>query len=101
MDLSKQKELQSALESGLVQQYGKGVSGLNGFMRNVAKYGLGATIGGALAVGTSANAAIDVSGVVDSFVTDGTTAITAIGVGLITLAGIAIVFKWVKAAFFS
>lgn len=63
-------------------------------------YGTGAVVGAAL-VTTSANAAIDVSTVVDSFVTDGTAAITAIGIGLITLAGIAIVFKWVKAAFFS
>lgn len=69
-------------------------------LKNRRVYGTGAVVGAAL-VTTSANAAIDVSGVVDSFVTDGTAAITAIGIGLITLAGIAIVFKWVKAAFFS
>lgn len=66
-------------------------------------YGTGAVLGAAL-VTTTANAAegaINVQPIIDQFVGDGTTAITAIGIGLITLAGIAIVFKWVKAAFFS
>lgn len=69
-------------------------------VQNVSKYGVGAVLSTALVASSGANAAIDVSGTVDKFVGDGTTAITAVGVGLITLAGIAIVFKWVKAAFF-
>lgn len=70
------------------------------FLKDRRVYGTGAVVGAAL-VTTSANAAVDVSSVVDTFIADGTSAITAIGIGLITLAGIAIVFKWVKAAFFS
>lgn len=49
---------------------------------------------------SSANAAVDVSSAVSTLVSDGTTAISAAGVGLITLAGVAVVFKWVKASFF-
>lgn len=52
-----------------------------------------------LAAGAS-QAAIDVSAATGSLVTDGTSAITAVGLALITLAGVAVVFKWVKAAFF-
>lgn len=70
------------------------------FLVNCRTYGLPVVLSASALGATSANAAIDVSGVVDSLVTDGTTAITAVGVGLLTLAGIAIVFKWVKAAFF-
>lgn len=68
-----------------------------------SKVGLGAILTTAL-VSTGANAAeggVDVTAIVKQFVGDGTTAISAVGVGLLTLAGIAIVFKWVKAAFFS
>jgi hypothetical protein len=36
-----------------------------------------------------------------SFLTSGTTAIGAIGVALISLAGIAVVYKWAKGMFFS
>lgn len=68
----------------------------------VKKYGVPAVVGGALLASTGAHAegGIDVSGVVSTLVSDGTTAISAVGVALITLAGVAIVFKWVKAAFF-
>lgn len=71
-------------------------------MQNVKKHGLvtAVTVPAIVAAG-SANAAIDVSSTVSTLVGDGTTAISAVGVGLITLAGVAIVFKWVKAAFFS
>lgn len=69
---------------------------------NIKKYGLVTAVTvPVLTLANSANAAVDVSSTVDTLVADGTTAITAVGVGLITLAGVAIVFKWVKAAFFS
>jgi hypothetical protein len=51
-------------------------------------------------VSVQSNAAIDVSPAVTALVTDGTEAISLIGGGLITLAAVAIVFKWAKAAFF-
>jgi hypothetical protein len=53
----------------------------------------------AMVVGT-ANAAVDVSGPVTAFTTDGTAAITAIGAAMLTLAGIAVTYKWAKATFF-
>lgn len=70
--------------------------------QNVKKYGLvtGVTVPLLVAAG-STNAAIDVSASVDTLVKDGSVAIAAVGMGLVTLAGVAIVFKWVKAAFFS
>lgn len=67
--------------------------------RNLTTYGLGAVASTALM--TNTNAAIDVSAAVTALTTDGTTAITAVGTALLALAGIAVVFKWVKAAFFS
>lgn len=67
--------------------------------QNVKKYGVGAVASAALL--TNANAAVDVSAVVGTLTTDGTAAITAVGTGLLALAGVAVVFKWVKAAFFS
>lgn len=70
--------------------------------QNVKKYGVVSALTVPLIVAAgSTNAAVDVSATVGTLVSDGTTAITAVGVGLITLAGVAIVFKWVKAAFFS
>jgi len=45
-------------------------------------------------------AAIDVSAATTSITTDGTAAITAVGGALIGLAGVAVVFKWVKGAIF-
>lgn len=71
-------------------------------VKNVKKYGLvtAVTVPAILAA-NSANAAIDVSSTVSTLVSEGSIAISAVGVGLITLAGVAIVFKWVKAAFFS
>lgn len=68
--------------------------------QNLSKYGVGAVASAAL-IGGNANAAIDVSGVVGDLTTDGTAAITAVGTALLALAGIAVIFKWVKAAFFS
>lgn len=57
------------------------------------------TIGLATAV-SPAMAAIDVSGATTALTTNGTTAIETVGTALLTLAGIAVVFKWAKAAFF-
>jgi hypothetical protein len=47
-----------------------------------------------------AYAAIDVTSATTAITTDGTAAITAIGGALIGLAGVAVVFKWVKGAIF-
>lgn len=69
------------------------------FLAAVRKYGLGAAVSAALV--TNVNAAVDVSSTVTQLTTDGTSAITAVGTGLLALAGVAVVFKWVKAAFFS
>lgn len=69
-------------------------------LKNCAKYGVLPVASTALLT-SNANAAIDVTAIVDGFVADGTGAITAVGTGLLTLAGIAVVFSWVKAAFFS
>lgn len=82
-------------QNTLVVQEKRGVLTL----RNVSTYGLGAVA--ATALTSNANAAIDVSGPIAALTTDGTTAITAVGTALLALAGIAVVFKWVKAAFFS
>ena len=69
--------------------------------QNVSKYGVGAVAFAALVGGSNANAAVDVSAIVGDLTTDGTAAITAVGTALLALAGIAVIFKWVKAAFFS
>ena len=54
----------------------------------------------ALAASVPSFAAVDVSSATTSITTDGTAAITAIGSALIGLAGVAVVFKWVKGAIF-
>ena len=87
------------LEQGLKNKYGTGKTAFKAFLKDARVYGLGATLGGALAA-SNANAAIDVSSVVGDLTTDGTAAITAVGTALLALAGIAVIFKWVKAAFF-
>ncbi|HFG4505293.1 TPA: major capsid protein [Acinetobacter baumannii] len=68
-------------------------------LTNVQRFGVGAAVGAALI--TNANAAVDVTAPVATLTTDGTAAITAVGAALLGLAGVAVVFKWVKAAFFS
>ncbi|AMM29579.1 MULTISPECIES: major capsid protein [Acinetobacter] len=68
-------------------------------LANVQRFGVGAAVGAALI--TNANAAVDVAAPVATLTTDGTAAITAVGAALLGLAGVAVVFKWVKAAFFS
>lgn len=69
--------------------------------QNLSKYGVGAVASAALVGGSNANAAVDVTAIVGDLTTDGTAAITAVGTALLALAGIAVIFKWVKAAFFS
>ena len=69
--------------------------------QNLSKYGVGAVASAALVGGSNANAAVDVTEIVGTLTTDGTAAITAVGTALLALAGIAVIFKWVKAAFFS
>jgi uncharacterized membrane protein len=54
----------------------------------------------ALLVAGASQAAIDLGTTTTALVADGTSGITAVGTALITLAGIAVVFKWIKAAFF-
>lgn len=70
------------------------------FVQNAKTYGVGAAIGGAMAVAPSAQAAIDVSAATGAITSDGTSALTAVGGALLGLAGLAVVFKWAKAAFF-
>lgn len=53
----------------------------------------------ALLAGAS-QAAVDVSAATTALTTDGSAAISLVGNALITLAGIAVVYKWVKASFF-
>lgn len=48
----------------------------------------------------SSHAVIDVSAAVTQVTTDGVAAITAIGGAMLILSGVAIAFKWAKAAFF-
>ena len=91
---------QLQLEQGLKNKYGTGKTAFKAFLKDARVYGLGATLGGALAA-SNANAAVDVSATVSSLTSDGTAAITAVGTALLALAGIAVIFKWVKAAFFS
>ncbi|WP_422450444.1 MULTISPECIES: major capsid protein [unclassified Endozoicomonas] len=52
------------------------------------------------AMASSAFAEIDVSAATTALTTDGSAAITAVGTALVGLAGIAVVFKWVKGAMF-
>ena len=100
MNLSNMQEMEKALSEGVKQKYGTGKNGFKAFLKDARTYGLGATLGGALAA-SNVNAAVDVSATVASLTSDGTAAITAVGTALLALAGIAVIFKWVKAAFFS
>ncbi len=54
---------------------------------------------GSLVAGAS-QAAVDVSAAATTFLTDGTAAVSAIGAAMITLAGVAVTYKWAKATFF-
>ena len=70
---------------------------------NVAKYGFLPVASVALAPSAFAadGTGIDVTSIVSTFKTDITTAVSAVGMALLAVAGVAIVFKWVKASFFS
>ncbi|WP_228157528.1 major capsid protein [Acinetobacter sp. AM] len=68
-------------------------------LHNVSKFGLGAVVSTALV--NPAFAAVDVTAPVGQITTDGTSVITAIGTALLGLAGLAVIFKWAKASFFS
>lgn len=91
---------QLQLQQGLKNKYGTGKTAFKAFLKDARVYGLGATLGGALAA-SNANAALDITAPISTLTIDGTTAITAVGTALLALAGIAVIFKWVKAAFFS
>jgi hypothetical protein len=56
--------------------------------------------GATVLAANTASAAIDVTAATTAITTDGTVAITAVGGALIGLAGVAVVFKWVKGAIF-
>ncbi len=88
-------EIKPQQAQAVKQHYGSA----SNFMGAVKKYGLTAALSAAMV--SNANADVDVTGIVGQLTTDGTTAITAVGSALLALAGIAVVFKWVKAAFFS
>lgn len=60
----------------------------------------GVALATGLALTSPAFAVIDVTAATTSITTDGTVAISAIGGALIGLAGVAVVFKWVKGAIF-
>ncbi|RBM38903.1 major capsid protein [Vibrio tarriae] len=64
------------------------------------KYMTRAVALGSAVVASASHAAIDVAAVTGQITSDGTTAISAIGVAMLTLAGIAVVFKWSKASVF-
>lgn len=66
--------------------------------RNAQRAGV---MAGGLAAAGIASAAIDITAPLSALTTDGTAAISAVGMVLIGLAATAIVFKWVKAAVFS
>lgn len=66
--------------------------------KSIAKKVALATV--AVVVASPAFADIDVTAATTAIGTDGTAAITSIGTALIGLAGVAVVFKWVKAAVF-
>lgn len=68
-------------------------------LKNVSRYGVGAVVSAGLI--TPAFAEVDVAAPVAQITSDGTSVITAIGTALLGLAGLAVIFKWAKAAFFS
>jgi hypothetical protein len=63
---------------------------------------LGRFLAGSVAVlsAEASHAAFDVSAAVTTLTTDGTSAITAVGGAMISLAALAAVVRWAKAAFF-
>lgn len=64
------------------------------------KYMIRALALGSVVVASASHAAIDVAPAVTQISTDGGMAITAIGGAMISLAAVAVVFKWAKASIF-
>lgn len=64
---------------------------------------IGLLAGTMLTIGAASaqESAVDISAVVSSFQSDATVAIAAIGIAMVTLAGIAVTYKWIKGTFFS
>uniref|UniRef100_A0AAU8B606 Uncharacterized protein n=1 Tax=Dulem virus 60 TaxID=3145771 RepID=A0AAU8B606_9VIRU len=99
--MQNQHEIETAFKNGLQAHYGKGFKGFSAFLKDSSKYGVGAVLG--LMLMQNASAAVtkpDVAAVAADVLTDGSAALGSIGGVLIALAGIAVVFKWAKAAFF-
>lgn len=67
---------------------------------NVLKAGLTGVFLVGLMSAAPAMADIDVSAATTALSTDGKDALETVGMALIGLAGVAVVFKWAKAAFF-
>lgn len=68
-----------------------------GFLSSATKAAIAAS---SVAVANVSHAAFDVSAAVTTLTTDGTAAITAVGGAMISLAALAAVVRWAKAAFF-
>ena len=69
---------------------------MKSFNKNLVKLGALSAI-----ISTGAmHAAIDTTAVTSQLTTDGTAAITAIGLAMVGLAVVAVLFKWIKAAIF-
>lgn len=64
---------------------------------------VGLVLGSVFAVGAASaqESAVDITSVVSGFQADATAAIAAIGIAMVTLAGIAVTYKWIKGTFFS
>jgi hypothetical protein len=61
---------------------------------------VGALLLSSIAMAQEVEAAIDVSAAVTSLTTDAVGAVTSIGTAVLTLAAVAVAFKWAKAAIF-
>ncbi|MEO4203515.1 major capsid protein [Acinetobacter pittii] len=70
-------------------------------LSNVQRFGVGAAVGAALITNANAAGTVDVTAPVATLTTDGSAALIAIGTAMLGLAAIAVLFKWVKAGFFS
>lgn len=68
-----------------------------GFLSSATKAAVAVS---SVAVANVSHAAFDVSAAVTTLTTDGTAAITAVGGAMISLAALAAVVRWAKAAFF-
>lgn len=69
-----------------------------GFQK-IGKLGRVAVVGGTVLAANASHAAIDTTGALAS-ITDAETAITAVGVAILALAGLTLAIRWTKAQFF-